>query len=162
PFARRIRVCVLGLAYNNPDRLVWEAAAAVPFTAFCAAALIPEQTAAKASGYRVMGLPGVAPHGYTDFSYGLPLATERTATASLRAPTEIFERRDRNPRDAGSGRVWPAALSRAALDPYYARAEAGLRVNRPTWDQVSKSGGLWAANLNAAGHTCDRVPLAIS
>ena len=40
------------------SRLVWEAAAAVPFTAFCAAALIPEQTAAKASGYRVMGLPG--------------------------------------------------------------------------------------------------------
>ena len=26
---------------------------------------------------------------------------------------------------------------------------------------MSKSGGLWAATLNAAGHTCDRVPLAI-
>src|SRR5207248_9986967 len=24
-----------------------------------------------------------------------------------------------------------------------------------------KSGGLWAATLHAAGHTCDRVPLAI-
>ena len=30
------------------------------------------------------------------------------------------------------------------------------------WDQVSKSGGLWAATLDSAGHTCDRVPLAIS
>jgi choline dehydrogenase-like flavoprotein len=27
---------------------------------------------------------------------------------------------------------------------------------------VSKSGGLWAATLHSAGHTCDRVPLAIS
>ena len=35
-------------------------------------------------------------------------------------------------------------------------------MNRPSWNQVSKSGGLWAANLRATGHTCDRVPLAIS
>jgi hypothetical protein len=83
PHARRVRVCVSGLAHTNPDRLIWEAAAAVPFTAFCAAALIPEQTAARASGYRVMGLPGKAPSGYTDFSYGRVLATERTATGSL-------------------------------------------------------------------------------
>jgi choline dehydrogenase-like flavoprotein len=34
-------------------------------------------------------------------------------------------------------------------------------VSRPRWDQVSKSGGVWAATLAAAGHTCDRVPLAI-
>jgi hypothetical protein len=83
PHHRRVRVCVSGLGHSNPDRLVWEAAAAVPFTAFCAAAVIPEQTAAKASGYRVMGLPGRAPSGYTDFSYGTQLATERTATGSL-------------------------------------------------------------------------------
>jgi choline dehydrogenase-like flavoprotein len=58
--------------------------------------------------------------------------------------------------------MWPAAYSRAALDPFYARVERGLRVRRPTWKQVSKSGGLWAAALDAAGHTCDRVPLAIN
>jgi choline dehydrogenase-like flavoprotein len=58
--------------------------------------------------------------------------------------------------------MWPEAISRRVLDPYYARAERGLRVRQPTWDQVSKSGGLWAATLSAAGHTCDRVPLAIS
>ncbi len=82
--------------------------------------------------------------------------------ASLRAPTETFERRDRRPGDGPDRRMWPAALSRRALDPYYSLAEAGLRVNRPTWDQVSKSGGLWARTLAASGHTCDRVPLAIS
>jgi len=82
--------------------------------------------------------------------------------ASLRSPTETFERRDHRPDDGPDRRMWPAAISRARLDPYYARAERGLRVQRPTWDQVSKSGGLWAATLAAAGHTCDRVPLAIS
>jgi hypothetical protein len=77
-------VCIGGLAYDNPDRLLWEAAAAVPFTAFCAAALVPEQVAAKASGYRVMGLPGAAPGGYPrDFSYGRRLSRERTRHGSL-------------------------------------------------------------------------------
>ncbi|HEY7633483.1 MAG TPA: GMC family oxidoreductase [Thermoleophilaceae bacterium] len=81
--------------------------------------------------------------------------------ASLRAPSETFERRDHRPDDGPDRRMWPGPISRRTLDPYYARAEAGLRVNRPSWHEVSKSGGLWAATLNAAGHTCDRVPLAI-
>src|SRR5881227_3263554 len=81
--------------------------------------------------------------------------------ASLRSPRETFERRDHRADDGEDRRMWPKQISRKTLDPYYARAEAGLRVSRPTWKQVSKSGGLWAATLNAAGHTCDRVPLAI-
>src|SRR4051812_10989175 len=81
--------------------------------------------------------------------------------ASLRSPQETFERRDHRADDGEDRRMWPKPISRGTLDPYYARAEAGLRVRRPTWSQVSKSGGLWAATLNAAGHTCDRVPLAI-
>ncbi|MDX6699745.1 MAG: enediyne biosynthesis protein [Solirubrobacteraceae bacterium] len=82
--------------------------------------------------------------------------------ASLRAPRETFERRDRRPGDGDERRMWPAPISRRSLDPYYGRVEFGLRVNRPDWDQVSKSGGLWARTLAAAGHTCDRVPVAIS
>jgi choline dehydrogenase-like flavoprotein len=82
--------------------------------------------------------------------------------ASLRAPAETFERRDRRPGDGPPRRMWPAAISRRSLDPYYRRAELALRVRRPTWEEVSKSGGLWAAVLDAAGHTCDRVPLAIN
>jgi choline dehydrogenase-like flavoprotein len=81
--------------------------------------------------------------------------------ASLRSPREIFERRDRHPDDGPDRRMWPAAISRAALNPYYARAERALRVRQPSWNEVSKSGGLWAATLDRAGHTCDRVPLAI-
>ncbi len=83
PFDKRVAVCLGGLDFANPDRLLWEAAAAVPFTAFCAAALVPEQVAEKASGYAVMGLPGAAPNGYADFSYGRRLARERTKHGSL-------------------------------------------------------------------------------
>jgi choline dehydrogenase-like flavoprotein len=82
--------------------------------------------------------------------------------ASLRSPSETFERRDRRPGDGPERRMWPTAISRRTLDPYYARAEGALRVTRPTWSQVSKAGGLWAAALHARGHTCDRVPVAIS
>jgi choline dehydrogenase-like flavoprotein len=81
--------------------------------------------------------------------------------ASLRSPSETFERRDHRPDDGPDRRIWPAPINRSALDPYYARAEQSLRVQRPTWKQVAKSGGLWAATLARAGHTCDRVPLAI-
>lgn len=83
-FEKRTAAVVSGVSFDNPARLLWEAAAAVPFTAFCAAGLVPEQTAAKASGYAVMGLPGRAPHGYPrGFSYGRALSRERTAHGSL-------------------------------------------------------------------------------
>lgn len=79
----RVQVCLSGLDFSNPTRLIWEAAAAVPFTAFCAAALIRNATAAEACGYRVMGLPGIAPDGYSGFSYGRALSNELTQTGSL-------------------------------------------------------------------------------
>ncbi len=82
--------------------------------------------------------------------------------ASLRAPHETFERTDTRPDDGPRRRMWPKAISRRALNPYYARAERGLRVAPTGWDMVSKSGGIWAAMLDAAGQSCDRVPLAIS
>jgi hypothetical protein len=82
-FDRRVAVCLAGLSFDNPSRILWEAAAAVPFTAFCAAAMIPNATATKASGYRVMGLPGIAPRGYRDFSYRRKLSRERTKKGYL-------------------------------------------------------------------------------
>jgi enediyne biosynthesis protein E9 len=81
--------------------------------------------------------------------------------ASLRSPRETFERRDHHPDDGPARRMWPEQISRQSLDPYYRRAEQALRVQRPSWNQVAKSGGLWAATLDRAGHTCDRVPQAI-
>src|SRR3954462_7924207 len=83
PFDRRVAVVVAGLDFSNGDRVLWEAAAAVPFTAFCAAALVPGATSKTASGYRTMGLPGAAPNGYRGFSYRRRLSVERTRHGSL-------------------------------------------------------------------------------
>jgi hypothetical protein len=84
PYEKRVQVALDGLDFSNPTRTLWEAAAAVPFTAFCGAAVHPIGTSENASGYRVMGYPGAAPNGYqTDFSYGRPLAEERTQDGSL-------------------------------------------------------------------------------
>jgi hypothetical protein len=84
----RERVCLAGLDFSNPDRPVWEAGAAVAFTAFCAAANIPEATGRPgrprtSAGYVVMGHPGTAPHGYRGASYGHRLNRGRTRKGYL-------------------------------------------------------------------------------
>ena len=82
-FDQRTAVLLGALSFDNPDRVLYEAAAAVPFTAFCAAAEHPVGTDEVASGYRVMGYPGAAPNGYRSFSYRRRLASERTKRGSL-------------------------------------------------------------------------------
>jgi hypothetical protein len=82
-FEHRTRVCLQALSFSNPDRVLYEAAAAVPFTAFCAAAEHPIGTDEVASGYRVMGYPGAAPNGYRSFTYRRKLANERTKRGYL-------------------------------------------------------------------------------
>ena|SRR5437764_6762239 len=42
--------------------------------------------------------------------------------ASIRAPSETFERRDHGPDDGPDRRMSPAQVSRRTLDPYYAPA----------------------------------------
>ena len=83
PFDKRVAVVLSGLDYGNGSRPLWEAGAAVPFAAFCAAAVHPIGTSQNASGYRVMGYPGAAPNGYARFSYGRKLSTERTKKGIL-------------------------------------------------------------------------------
>jgi hypothetical protein len=82
-YEKRAAVVLSGLSFDNPSRTLWEAAAAVPFTAFCAAAEHPVGTSANASGYRVMGYPGAAPNGYRGASYRRKLSVERTRHGSL-------------------------------------------------------------------------------
>jgi hypothetical protein len=83
PFEKRMAAVMTAVSFDNPSRVLYEAAAAVPFTAFCAAAVHPVGTAQNASGYRVMGHPGVAPVGYGAFSYRRKLARERTKKGYL-------------------------------------------------------------------------------
>lgn len=83
PFDRRTAVVVEALDFGNPDRVLYEAAAAIPFVAFCAAGAQRNATSATASGLRVMGHPGTAPNGYRSFSYRRRLARGRTKKGSL-------------------------------------------------------------------------------
>jgi hypothetical protein len=82
-YDQRVATVLSGLSFDNSSRALWEAAAAVPFTAFCAAAEHPIGTSANASGYRVMGYPGAAPNGHRRASYRRKLSTERTRRGSL-------------------------------------------------------------------------------
>jgi hypothetical protein len=83
PFDDRVEVVKSGLDFGNGSRKLWEAGAAVPFTAFCGAAVHEMGTSRNASGYRVMGHPGPAPNGYRAFTYRRRLARERTRTGYL-------------------------------------------------------------------------------
>jgi hypothetical protein len=77
-FEQRVEVCLEGLVASNASVQVWEAAAAVAFTAFLAAAERSEATIDNSSAYQVMGYPGTAPNGYAEFSYRRKLAVELT------------------------------------------------------------------------------------
>ncbi|GAA2629816.1 GMC oxidoreductase [Actinomadura fulvescens] len=75
---------------------------------------------------------------------------------SLRAPTFAFQR------VGGAGRpLWPRAITRETLDPWYARAERALPVTRLTWSDVSVHGGVFAGACAKAGRTCNPTPLAV-
>ena len=83
PFPKRVEVCVDGLSASNPSVQVWEAAAAVPFAAFVAAATQRNATIDTSSGYQVTGQPGTAPQGYASYSYERRLSLEKTSNGSL-------------------------------------------------------------------------------
>jgi hypothetical protein len=82
-YEKRQSVCIAGLDFGNPSRVAFELAAALPFIAFCAAPTQREATAQTACGFRVMGFPGVAPHGYFDHSYRRKLSSELTGDGNL-------------------------------------------------------------------------------
>jgi hypothetical protein len=82
-FGKRVAVCLEGLSPSNSSVQVYEAAAAVPFIAFLCAAEQVNATIDGASGFQVMGYPGIAPNGYADYSYRRKLARELTSRGYL-------------------------------------------------------------------------------
>lgn len=82
-FDKRAAVVAQGLDFANTTRVIYEAGAAVPFTAFCAGAPHPIATDRNCSGFAVMGHPGAAPNGYQDFSYRRKLGKGRTVKGSM-------------------------------------------------------------------------------
>ncbi|WP_242900786.1 FAD-dependent oxidoreductase [Actinomadura terrae] len=73
-----------------------------------------------------------------------------------RAPRFVFDRQGSIGR-----RMWPAAISRDTLEPWYDRVAEALPVQRQGWDVVTYSGGVFAAACNHAGRTANPAPTAI-
>ncbi len=76
--------------------------------------------------------------------------------AMPRAPRFIFERQGSIGR-----RMWPAAISRDTLDPWYDRVSESIAIAKPDWQHASYAGGLWAAACHHAGRTANPLPAAI-
>lgn len=73
-----------------------------------------------------------------------------------RAPRFVFERHGSIGR-----RMWPAAIDRDALEPWYDRVAEALPVTPTSWDEVPYIGGVFAAACKAAGHTANPSPSAV-
>lgn len=73
-----------------------------------------------------------------------------------RAPRYVFERHGSIGR-----RMWPAAISRETLDPWYDRVSEAIPVTQQDWNDVTYAGGLWAAACNHSGHTANPVPVGV-
>ncbi|MEV4625782.1 GMC family oxidoreductase [Micromonospora sp. NPDC049523] len=73
-----------------------------------------------------------------------------------RAPRFVFERHGSIGR-----RMWPAAITRDTLDPWYDRVSEALPVTKTSWDEVPYAGGLFAAACDHAGRTANPVPSAV-
>lgn len=76
--------------------------------------------------------------------------------AMPRAPRFVFDRHGSIGR-----RMWPGAVSRDTLDPWYDRVEESLSVAKQDWKDVSYAGGLWAAACNHSGRTANPLAVAI-
>ncbi|MFG3407978.1 FAD-dependent oxidoreductase [Streptomyces sp. NPDC048142] len=76
--------------------------------------------------------------------------------AMPRAPRFVFDRTGSIGR-----RMWPAAISRDALDPWYDVVSEALPVTTQSWEDVSYAGGLFAAACDHAGRTANPVPTAV-
>ena len=76
--------------------------------------------------------------------------------AMPRAPRFVFDRHGSIGR-----RMWPAAIDRDALEPWYDRVAEALPVVQQRWEDVPFSGGLFGAACHHAGRTANPVPVAI-
>lgn len=76
--------------------------------------------------------------------------------AMPRAPHFVFDRLT-----AEGRRVWPEAISRDVLEPWYDRVAEALPITKQDWNDVTYSGGLFAAACERAGRHANPVPAAI-
>ncbi|GAA2868517.1 oxidoreductase [Actinoplanes cyaneus] len=76
--------------------------------------------------------------------------------AMPRAPRFTFERQGLLGRP-----LWPRSVTRDVLDPWYDMVAESLPITRSEWEDVTYSGGLFAAACAHAGRTANPVPTAV-
>ena len=69
---------------------------------------------------------------------------------ALRAPSQAFDQEWRG------RRLWPAALDRSAMDPWYQAAEQMMHVRQVAPEAVPASGRVFALLLDRLGYSCER------
>jgi hypothetical protein len=57
--------------------------------------------------------------------------------------------------------MWPSAITRDTLEPWYDRVTEALPISRQDWSEVTYPGGLWAAICDHAGRTANPANVAI-
>ena len=70
---------------------------------------------------------------------------------SLRAPTLVFDQTGPN-----GMRLWPAGLSRTALDPYYETAEHMMHVTQIPREEIPRNGVAFSILMKRLGYSVDR------
>jgi choline dehydrogenase-like flavoprotein len=75
---------------------------------------------------------------------------------SLRAPSIAFDQKGKD-----GGRLWPAGITRSAMDPYYTLAETMMHVCQIGKEEIPKSGLAFSYLLSRLGYTVDRVPYSV-
>jgi enediyne biosynthesis protein E9 len=73
-----------------------------------------------------------------------------------RAPRFVFDRQGSIGR-----RMWPSAITRDTLEPWYDRVAEALPISRQDWSEATYPGGLWAALCDHAGRTANPPNVAI-
>lgn len=75
---------------------------------------------------------------------------------SLRAPSKVFEQRDKENR-----LYWPTIINRKSLDPYYDLAEKMLNVEQIPVEEIPKSGLVFSQLMKNLGYSCERARYAV-
>ncbi|WP_430788004.1 GMC family oxidoreductase N-terminal domain-containing protein [Actinoplanes sp. G11-F43] len=73
-----------------------------------------------------------------------------------RAPEFVFRRRGSLDQP-----MWPAAITRETLDPWYDRVSRALPIRQQEWDRVPYAGGLFGAACHHSGRTANPSPAAV-
>ena len=75
---------------------------------------------------------------------------------SLRAPSKVFEQRDKDNRF-----YWPTIVNRKIMDPYYDIAEKMLNVEQIAVEEIPKSGVVFSHLMKNLGYSCERTRYAV-